>query len=92
VGGAAAAPRPSKHPVAMEAVAFQPGDLTVNVGDTIVWTNKDPFPHTVKAKDGAFASTEVAAGKAFTFRARKKGDYPYICTLHPTMSGTLHVR
>src|SRR5512132_2699158 len=88
--GAAAAPRkPVRHPVTMEAVAFQPADLTVNVGDTIVWTNNDPFPHTVKAQSGTFASKQVDAGKAFTYRALKKGDYPYVCTLHPTMSGTV---
>ena len=92
VFGAAGAPRPVKHPVTMEAVAFQPADVTLHVGDTVVWTNKDPFPHTVKAKDGAFASTDVPPDKAFTFRATKKGDYPYVCTLHPTMSGVLHVR
>jgi plastocyanin len=91
-GAAAAPPRPAKHTVVMEAVAFQPADLTVKAGDTIVWTNKDPFPHTVKAAGGGFQSTEVDAGKAFTFRATKKGDYPYVCTLHPTMSGMLHVK
>ena len=92
-GRAAAAPRkPVKHPVAMEAVAFQPGDLSVNAGDTIVWTNNDPFPHTVTAKNGVFDSKPLAAGKVWTYRAQKKGDYPYVCTLHPTMSGTIHVR
>jgi plastocyanin len=90
--GAAAARKPVRHPVTMEAVAFQPADLTVGVGDTVIWTNKDPFPHTVKAKSGAFESKQVDADKTFTFRALKKGDYPYVCTLHPTMSGTLHVR
>ena len=92
-GRAAAAPRkPAKQAVTMEAVAFQPGDLTVHVGDTVVWTNKDPFPHTVTAKSGAFDSKPLAAGKTWIYRAQKKGDYPYVCTLHPTMSGTLHVR
>jgi plastocyanin len=92
-GRAAAAPRkPAKQAVTMEAVAFQPGDLSVNVGDTVVWTNKDPFPHTVTAKGGTFDSKALAAGKTWTYRAQKKGDYPYVCTLHPTMSGTLHVR
>src|SRR5919201_1794207 len=93
-GGAATAPRtvdpPVRVAVTMEAVAFQPADLTVSVGDTIVWTNHDPFPHTVKAKSGAFESKQVDPGKAFAFRALKKGDYPYVCTLHPTMSGTVH--
>ena len=64
----------------------------VNVGDSIVWTNKDPFPHTVTANGGAFDSKQLAAAKTWTYRAQKKGDYPYVCTLHPTMSGTIHVK
>ena len=92
-GRAAAAPRkPVKHSVAMEAVAFQPGAVTVNVGDTVVWTNNDPFPHTVTSKNGVFDSKQLPAGKVWSYRAQKKGDYPYVCTLHPTMSGTIHVR
>ena len=93
-GGAAAAPsrKPVKHPVVIEAVAFKPMDITVGAGDTIVWTNEDPFPHTVTSNDAAFDSKQIAAGGSWTFRARKKGDYPYVCTLHPTMSGTVHVR
>jgi plastocyanin len=92
-GRAAAALRTSvKHPVAMEAVAFQPADLTVSVGDTIVWANKDPFPHTVTSKSAAFDSKQIEAGASWSYRARYKGDYPYVCTLHPTMSGTIHVK
>jgi len=91
--GAASAPRKAeKHPIAMEAVAFQPADVTVNAGDTIVWTNKDPFPHTVTSKESVFDSKPIAAGGTWTYRAQKKGDYPYVCSLHPTMSGTIHVK
>jgi plastocyanin len=89
---AAAPPKPETHTVTMEAVAFQPADLTVNVGDKVVWTNQDPFPHTVTSKAVAFDSKAIAAGKAWTYRATKKGDFPYVCTLHPTMSGTIHVQ
>jgi plastocyanin len=93
VGRAAAEPRKlARQTVTMEAVAFQPGDVTVQAGDTIVWTNKDPFPHTVTSKSGGFDSKPLAAGKTWTYRAQKKGDYPYVCTLHPAMSGTIHVR
>ena len=91
--GAATAPRtPAKQTVTVEAVAFQPADLTVHPGDTIVWINKDPFPHTVTSKSAIFDSKQLAAGKTWTYRAQKKGDYPYVCTLHPTMSGTIHVK
>jgi plastocyanin len=85
------APRtPSKQAVTVEAVAFQPADLTVNVGDTVVWTNKDPFPHTATAA-GAFDSKSIAAGGSWRFTARRAGTFPYVCTLHSNMKGTLQV-
>ena len=49
--------------VVIEGVKYEPEALTVNRGDTIVWVNKDPFPHTVTAK-GAFDSHDIAAGKS----------------------------
>ena len=92
-GGAAlaAAAKPATHTVVIEAVAFAPATLTVNRGDTVVWVNKDPFPHTVTAK-GAFDSHDIAAGKSWKYVARKAGEYPYICTFHPNMKGTLTVK
>jgi plastocyanin len=90
---AAAAPRkPATHTVTMEAVTFQPADLTVSIGDKVVWSNQDPFPHTVTSKAVAFDSKAIAAGKAWTYRAMKRGDFAYLCTLHPTMGGTIHVK
>ena len=88
---AAALAKEATHRVTMEAVAFQPADITVKVGDKVVWTNQDPFPHTVTSKAQGFDSKAIAAGKAWTYRAKKKGDFPYVCTLHPTMTGTIHV-
>jgi plastocyanin len=71
-------------------VAYQPDALTVKRGDTVVWVNKDPFPHTVTAK-GIFDSRDIAAGKSWTYTASKPGEYAYICTLHPNMKATLKV-
>jgi len=79
------------HTIAMEGVAFVPATLTVKPGDTVVWTNKDPFPHTATAEDRSFDSREVAADKTWRYTVRKKGKIPYVCTLHPTMKGTLVV-
>ena len=47
--GAAVEPPPATHTVTMEAVSFKPESLTVKAGDSIVWVNKDPFPHTATA-------------------------------------------
>lgn len=82
---------PTVHTVAMEGVKFEPETVTVARGDTVVWVNKDPFPHTATAK-GAFDSKEIAAGKSWRFVTRGAGTYVYVCTLHPGMKGTLVVQ
>jgi plastocyanin len=89
LGPGAAAPAPSTHTVRMEATTFQPADVTVRVGDTVAWRNEDPFPHT--ATSTAFDSKVVPAGGSWRYTPRAKGSYPYVCTLHPTMKGTLRV-
>jgi plastocyanin len=89
--GAAAAPKPVTHRLAIEGTTFTPELLTVKVGDTIVWTNKDPFPHTITSEAGGFDSHAIAPGESFTYKAAKKGDFPYTCTFHPTMKGRLRV-
>ncbi len=85
----AAAP-PATHTIVIEGVKYEPEALTVKRGDTIVWINKDPFPHTVTAK-GAFDSRDIPAGKSWKYRPKKPGEYAYVCTLHPNMKGSLRV-
>jgi plastocyanin len=89
-GAASGCSRTTKHTVVMEAVSFQPTDLTVSAGDAVVWVNKDPFPHT--ATSSVFDSKTIAAGESWTYTAKTRGEFPYVCTLHPTMKGTLRVR
>ena len=53
--GAAAGVLPHKtHTVVIEGTSFQPPRLAVALGDTVVWINKDPFPHTATSTTGAF--------------------------------------
>ncbi len=83
---------PATHAVAIEAMQFSPDSLAVSVGDMVVWVNNDPFPHTVTSKDGGFDSHEIAPGKSWRYKIRKAGVFPYLCTLHTTMKGTLRAR
>ncbi|TMG84073.1 MAG: copper-binding protein [Betaproteobacteria bacterium] len=89
-GSAAIAAKPVTHTVVIEGVKYAPETLAVKRGETVVWVNDDPFPHTVTAK-GAFDSHDIAAGKSWKYTARKAGEYVYICTLHPNMKATLKV-
>ena len=85
-------PAPTTHTVTMENMRFAPETLTVTRGDTIVWVNKDPVPHTATSKDGVFDSGTVLAEKSWRWTAREQGEFPYSCTFHPTMTATLKVR
>ncbi|RZI39983.1 copper-binding protein [Herbaspirillum sp. HC18] len=87
-----AAPPPKVHTVVIEALSYAPPSIEVSKGDTVVWRNKDPFPHTVTAQNHAFDSGQIGEGKSWKFKANKPGEYVYICTLHPTMKGTLIVK
>jgi plastocyanin len=87
---AAAATRPKV--ITIEAMRFSPAVLEVDAGDTVVWKNKDPFPHNVVADAAAFRSGDIAAGGSWSFKPARAGVYPYACTLHPGMRATVVVR
>lgn len=84
--------KPKTHTVTMENMRFQPETLTVTRGDTIVWVNKDLVPHTATSKAGGFDSEVIQAEKSWRFTVRKKGDFAYVCTFHPTMTAMLRVK
>ncbi|MEO8600104.1 MAG: cupredoxin family copper-binding protein [bacterium] len=94
VGGfnAYAATKPKVHIVVIEAMQFSPKIVEVNSGDTVIWKNKDPFPHTATSDNRSFKSGEIPANRSWKFVARKKGNFPYSCALHSTMKGTLIVK
>jgi len=80
------------HTVTIEGMKFSPERLEVAPGDTVVWTNKDFLPHSVTASGAQVESGDLAPGKTFRFVAKKKGEMPYICRLHPVMKGLLVVK
>ncbi|MEO8484486.1 MAG: cupredoxin family copper-binding protein [Acidobacteriota bacterium] len=89
--GHPARPQPVTHTVTIDAVHFQPATITVRVGDTVVWVNKDPFPHTVTAASGNLSSPDIGASDSWRWTATSAGDLPYVCKYHPTMTGTVTV-
>lgn len=90
--GADAVARPARHAVIIEAMKFSPDVIEVNAGDTIVWTNKDAFPHAVTAENHSFDSKDIGSGCSWKFKATARGVFPYICSFHPTMKGKLVVK
>jgi plastocyanin len=94
-GGMVSAPRSAAraatHTVTIDGVTFDPVTLAVKTGETVVWINKDPFPHTVTSQTGAFDSHAIAPGQSWSYTTTRTGVFPYLCTLHPTMHATLTV-
>jgi plastocyanin len=72
--------------------AFAPKEITVAPGTKIVWTHGDEAPHTVASDDKSFASKGLDTGDKFEHTFASEGDFAYICTVHPFMTGVVHVR
>jgi plastocyanin len=78
--------------ITIQNFAFSPARLTVAAGATVTVTNKDQVAHTLTATKGGFDTGEIAAGQSKSFTApNNPGTYPYICSIHQYMSGTLVV-
>lgn len=91
--------------MAIQLVAFKPGELEVTAGTTVTWTNRDPGAHTVTSgtvkqggsgvtqePDGTFDSGEVAKDGSFEQTFEQAGTFQYFCSLHPaTMRGEIRV-
>ena len=94
--GARANPEPraeSREPVVITISNFQfaPSELSVDVGDTIVWVNRDGFTHTSTADSAAWSSPELSVGERFRYVAKAPGRYRYHCAAHPVMTGVVTV-
>lgn len=81
----------SPNSVDITNFSFAPGVLTVKIGTTVTWTNRDSIAHTVTDQADGISSPVLNQGDTFTYRFTKPGTYDYICTIHPEMQGTIVV-
>jgi len=77
--------------VSMKDLQFAPADVTINVGDTVLFDNNDTVAHTVTASDKSFDSGDLPAGKRWSYTFDQAGTYHYVCTYHSWMKGTVTV-
>jgi plastocyanin len=89
---ASAQPTLATMEVAIDNFAFGPTDLTVAVGTTVTWTNRDDIPHTVVSTDKVFKSKVLDTDEKFSFTFSTPGTYPYFCSIHPKMTGKVVVQ
>src|SRR5262249_45095706 len=92
--GAAAAP--AAAPTAEVKIAnfsFAPASITVAAGTTVTWVNHDDMAHNVVSGDPKlFHSKALDTNDKFSFTFTKPGKYPYICGMHPKMTGEVIVQ
>jgi plastocyanin len=85
---------PAIKTVEIAKFVFAPKELTVEPGTQVRWTNRDETPHTVtsQAAKKVFASPGMDLDDHFDFVFAEEGDFGYFCTVHPMMTGVVHVR
>jgi plastocyanin len=76
----------------LSTTAYSPNPITVPVGTTVSWLNNDSTTHTAVANGGAFTSPNLDPGRRFNFTFTTAGSFPYRCTIHPNMVGTITVQ
>ena len=90
VFAAIATPTPVSE-VAIDNFKFAAPTITVPVGATVTWTNRDDVPHNVVSTDNAFKSPVLDTDQKFSHMFETPGTFKYYCSLHPRMTGQIVV-
>lgn len=71
--------------------AFSPDAVDVAVGTTVTWTNNDSITHTSTSDGAGWDSGAIAPRAQFSRTFQNAGTFPYHCSIHPGMVGTITV-
>lgn len=75
----------------MVGVKFEPSELFVNRGDTVVWINRDIVAHNVtQLPNKAWTSGNIEKNESW--RMVIKEEFDYYCTIHPPMKGAIKIK
>lgn len=74
-----------------QPTGYEPGEVSVKVGQVVKWKNEGQEAHTVTAEDASFDSGSMPPGGEFQFTFSKPGTFTYSCTPHPWAKGTVKV-
>lgn len=81
------------HLVTMANFTFSPSSMTVAVGDTVTWRNDDNVGHTVTSDTGTELNSPLLGnGQSYQHVFGTAGTFPYHCSVHTTMTGTIIVQ
>ena len=95
VSPAGATPAPATvNTITIKDFTFSPATLTVKTGTTVTWVNEDGASHTIASDDGSkfpCTSPQLASRDSYPLAFTQAGTYPYHCSIHPSMKGTIIV-
>ena len=81
---------PQVYTIVISGMKFQPTELTVHRGDTVIWVNQDMVVHDVTEESSkAWTSSPLPAGKSWSMAVTQSADY--YCSIHQVMKGKLIV-
>lgn len=80
---------PKTDTVIIEEMKFNPAELTINKGDTVLFINRDIVQHNATQIDSAWASPNLSTGDSWSIVPDKSADY--FCSLHVVMKGRIVV-
>ena len=78
--------------IQIDNFSFAPEPLVVAAGAKVTWSNRDDIPHNIVSADRKFSSPVLDTGDEFSHEFKGAGEYPYYCSMHPRMTGTVIVK
>ncbi len=78
--------------VAINNFVFEPAQISISAGQSVVWSNDDGAPHGVQFKDGTPGQELMLPGQTYRHAFATPGTYDYACSVHPYMTARVTVR
>lgn len=92
VAGCPSGEEPGPNQVFMRSIAFDPMEITISAGESVMWTNMDFVPHTATSGNpgdadlgSVFRSALLLLNGTFSHAFNEAGEFIYFCEVHPGM-------
>ncbi len=83
--------KPHVYTVLISDMKFQPEQIEVSRGDTLIWKNNDIVAHDVtEFPDKKWTSSEIPPGGSWKMAVTQSSDY--YCSIHPEMEGKIVIK
>ncbi|MCK5576723.1 MAG: cupredoxin family copper-binding protein [Dehalococcoidales bacterium] len=82
---------PTTPQIDIRDFSFQPMSITVPVGTTVTWTNRDSVEHTTTSDTSVWTSELLGLNESYSYTFNQPGVFPYFCVPHPFMRGAVIV-